>query len=266
MDFSFLLEYFTPFSFVVGLVLGSFYNVCVHRYLTKESIVFPGSKCPHCEHKLSPWENIPLLSFIILRGRCRSCKAPISWRYPIVELISGLWALGLAWQFGPTLVWAFYMLIGAILIIASFIDFEIYILPDILTLPGAGIAIAGAFFILRPAQGYPSLQDSLIGAVAGAGMFWLLQQFFLRVKGVEALGTGDIKLMVLIGGLLGWQALPIMVTASGVSALAASLYYIFKPNSDGLQTRIPFGPFLSLGCMLYVLFGKYYILYATGQL
>lgn len=245
-------------AFVLGLVLGSFYNVCIHRYLSNESIVKPRSKCPKCGHQLAIWENIPLLSYIILRGRCSKCKQGISPRYPAVELISGLWALGLALQYGIGWVFLLYMVIGGILIVASFIDFQEYILPDILTLPGAVIAIAGAYFISRPILGGPTLTDSLIGAAAGAGSFWLLQQLYRRLKGIEGLGTGDIKLMLLLGGLLGWQSLPVVVTAAAVSALAASLYYLLKPSGRALETMVPFGPFLSLGGMLYILFGKYY--------
>lgn len=245
-------------AFILGLILGSFYNVCIHRYISEESIVKPRSKCPKCSHQLSWWENIPLASYLLLRGRCRECKEAISLRYPAVELISGLWALGLALQYGVGWVFALYMVIGGILIVASFIDLELYILPDILTLPGAGIALAGAYFILRPILGGPTLTDSLIGAAAGAGVFWLLQQFYRKLKGIEGLGTGDIKLMLLLGGLLGWQALPVVVTASAVTALVASLYYLLRPGSAALQTMVPFGPFLSLGGMLYILFGRYY--------
>ncbi len=240
---------------VLGLILGSFYNVCVHRYVSLESIVRPRSKCPKCGHQLAWWENIPLLSYIILRGRCRSCKETISPRYPAVELISGLWALALALKFGAGPVFAFYMVIGGILIVASFIDFQLYILPDILTLPGAAVAFAGAYFILLPALGRPSLLDSIIGALAGAGVFLLLQQLYRRLKGIEGLGTGDIKLMLLLGAMLGWQALPLMVTAAAVAALVASLFYLLKPGSAALQTMVPFGPFLSFGGMIYVLYG-----------
>lgn len=249
---------------VLGLVLGSFYNVCIHRYVSGESIVRPRSKCPKCGHQLAWWENIPVLSYLLLRGRCRACKEGISARYPAVELVSGLWAAGLAWQYGLGWVFALYMLIGAILIIASFIDLQLYILPDILTLPGAAIALAGAYFVLRPILGGPSLTDSLIGAAAGAGVFWLLQQLYRRLKGIEGLGTGDIKLMLLLGSLLGWQALPIVITAAAVSALVASLYYLLKPGASALQTMVPFGPFLSLGGMLYILFGRYYWMYMLG--
>ena len=252
------MTYFPWAALVLGLVLGSFYNVCVYRYLAEESIVRPGSHCPKCGHMLSWWENIPLISYLLLLGRCRKCKVRISPRYPFVELLSGLWALGLALKFGPGMVWLLYMVIGGILIVASFIDFEAYILPDILTLPGAAIALAGAYFILRPALGVPTLSQSVIGALAGAGVFLLLQRVFRKLKGREGLGTGDIKLMLLIGALAGWMALPVIIIVSAVTALFASLFYMMRSKSEALQTMVPFGPFLSLGLMLYILFGHLY--------
>lgn len=255
---------------IIGLVLGSFYNVCIHRFLTGESIVFPGSKCPKCGHPLSWWENIPLLSFMLLRGRCRSCKRPISWRYPIVEFVSGVWALALAVKCVNTvpvlwpdmvMVWVVYMVCGGIFIIASFIDFDSFILPDILTLPGAVIALGGAWFFLRPVYGTPTLVESLIGAAAGALVFLVLQQLYKKIKGTDGLGTGDIKLMLMIGALLGWKGLPVAVTAGAVVALVASVFYMLRPGSKAMQTMVPFGPFLSLGAMLYILFGSYYWLW-----
>lgn len=264
MSSALLVSHFPWLALLLGLLLGSFYNVCVHRYLSGESIVFPGSKCPACGHKLSWWENIPLLSFALLLGKCRACKKPIRWRYPALELLSGLWAFGLALKYGPSAVWALYMLVGGILLVASFIDFDAYILPDFLTLPGAAIALAGAYFILRPALGGPSLVDSLIGGLAGAGVFLALQRIYRKLKGVEGLGTGDIKLMLMLGALLGWRPLPIAITAGAVSALGASVYYLLKPNAPALQTMVPFGPFLSLGAMLYILFGDYYWRFMLG--
>jgi len=235
--------------------LGSFYTVCVHRYLSGESIVFPGSKCPACGHKLRWWENVPVASFLLLQGRCRGCKTRISWRYPTMEAVSGLWALALALKFplGPETLGPFflYLAIGGVLIVASFIDFDSYLLPDVLTLPGAALGFLGAWLVL----GMP-LRDSLIGAGVGAGSFWALQVAFKKIKGYDGLGTGDIKLMLLLGALLGWRALTI--TAGALTALLASVYYMRKQPEEGMRAMVPFGPFLSLGGMLYILFGDYY--------
>lgn len=273
-----ILDHIYPgLAFFLGLLLGSFYNVCVHRYLSGESIVFPGSKCPKCDHPLAWWENIPVVSFLILRGRCRACAKPISWRYPLVELVSGLWAFGLALKFPLHLtaagyssgwewslgVFGVHMVIGGILIVASFIDFDSYILPDILTLPGAVLALAGAYFVLRPALGWPTLTESLVGAAIGGGLFWLLQFLYRKLKGMEGLGTGDIKLMLLLGAWSGWPSLPFTLLAAGVTAIAGYIVYN-RMNQSEEPTMVPFGPFLSLGGMLYVLFGDWYWAYLGG--
>lgn len=240
-----------PFAFILGLVLGSFYNVCIVRYGSGESIVVPSSKCPACGHHLSWWENIPVLSFFLLRACCRECRKPISWRYPVVEIVSGLWAWALADAFGASPAFLFHMVLGGILIVASFIDFEHYILPDFLTLPGAALAFLGAVFVMDMPW-----QTSLIGAAVGAGTFRLLQLAYRRFRGMEGLGTGDVKLMLLLGALAGWKGLPVVITWGAMSALVASLIYMARARGeDRLRVMIPFGPFLSFGGMLYVLYG-----------
>lgn len=253
---------FPVLAVVLGLLLGSFYNVCIHRWLTGESVVFPGSKCPHCQKPLRWWENIPLLSFIILRGRCSGCKTPISWRYPVVEALSGLWALALAlkFPFAPdTLpIFILYMMLGGMLLVASFIDFASFILPDVLTLPGAAIAFVGTWLFVYPALGTPSPLESALGGLVGAGVFWGLGAIFRKVKGIDGLGFGDVKLMLFLGAMCGLRALPILTLVSALAALVAALYYLRRPNAEGARTLIPFGPFLSLGGMLTLLYGDYY--------
>jgi leader peptidase (prepilin peptidase)/N-methyltransferase len=250
MDPSVLQSLFPVASLILGLILGSFYNVCIHRYICGASVVRPGSHCPACGHTLTWWENIPLLSFLLLRGKCSQCSQAISLRYPAIEAISGLWALLLALSFGPGFAWLVYMVFGGLLLIVSFIDLEIFVLPDALTLPGGLAAFVCATFLLGL-----DWQTSLLGGIIGAGGFWLLQKGYKLLKGVEGLGTGDIKLMFLLGALLGWQALPLVVFFAAISGLAVSLLYLRAAGSRGLQTPIPFGPFLSLGGMLYILWG-----------
>jgi leader peptidase (prepilin peptidase)/N-methyltransferase len=240
---------FDIFAFVLGLVLGSFYNVCIHRYLTGKSIVLPASHCPECEHKLSWWENIPLISFMILRGKCRSCGQKISLRYPVVELISGLLTLGLALKFGSGVIFFVYLFFFGLLIVASFIDLDSFILPDIITLHGGILALAASFILPI------SWQDAFLGAVLGSGSFWVLQKGYKLLKGIDGLGTGDVKLMFMLGALLGWQGLPVMVFIAALTGLMASLYYLKRDKSKGTQTRIPFGPFLSLGTVICILAG-----------
>jgi len=236
--------------FVLGLVLGSFYNVCIHRYLSGESIVSPGSHCPNCLRRLKWWENLPLLSYILLRGRCSSCGEGISARYPAVELISGIWLLALYLEFGLGGPWAVHLVFGGLLIVLSFIDLESFVLPDIMVLPGAAASFVCSGLVL-----HPGWLESFLGAVLGAGAFLLLQKGYKLLKGVEGLGSGDIKLMLLLGALVGWRLLPLMVFLSAICGLAVSLIYISSPKGRGMQTAIPFGPFLSLGAMLTILWG-----------
>ncbi len=237
---------------ILGVCLGSFYNVCIHRYLVGQTVNNPRrSYCPHCGQSLSWWENIPLVSYMLLLGRCRHCRQRISARYPAVELLSGLVALALALRFGPTWPWVVMMGFAGMLLVASFIDFAAYILPDGITLTGAALAWPAAVFVL----GVPWL-DSLLGALIGAGFFLFLQMFYRRFRGIEGMGTGDIKLMLMLGALTGWKLLPFTVLAAALTSLAASLFYLARDRSQGMQTAVPFGPFLSLGAMLAVLYGE----------
>jgi leader peptidase (prepilin peptidase)/N-methyltransferase len=238
------------FLFLLGLVLGSFYNVCIHRYLSGESIVSPGSHCPGCLTRLRWWENLPLASYVLLRGKCRSCGQAISLRYPAVELISGVWLPALYLEFGFGGAWAVHLVFGGLLIVVSFVDLESFVLPDVMVLPGAVGAFVCAGLVLD--LGW---LDSFLGAAAGAGAFLLLQKGYKLLKGIEGLGSGDIKLMLLLGALVGWRLLPLMVFLSALSGLAVSLLYILRPGGRGMQTAIPFGPFLSLGAMLTILWG-----------
>ena len=240
---------FPILAFFLGLCLGSFYNVCVHRYLVGQSVVRPGSHCPACGHVLSWWENIPVLSYVLLGAKCHSCKGKIHWRYPAVELLSGVLALLFALKFGPTLSWLVYMVFLGVFLVASFIDLDSYILPDVLTSPAALLALSTPLFM--PVGWVETVSGSLVGA----GMFLVVQQAYLRLRGLDALGTGDIKLMLSLGALVGLSLLPIMILLSALTALLVSIVYLRRPESSGLRTAIPFGPFLCLGAILTLLWG-----------
>ncbi len=248
---------FQTLSFVIGACLGSFYNVCIQRYLSGESIIYPPSHCPRCGHKLSWKENIPIASFFLLKGKCAHCKEKISLLYPIVEIISALWAWSLAYRFGPSLQFLIYLLFGGLFIVMSFIDLQSYILPDIMTLPGAAMALISSHFLGL------SLQESLGGALVGAGIFLVIQKLYKKTRGIEGMGGGDIKLMLLIGALLGIYSIPFVVFFGALTGLLASLIYLKKDSSQGMTTQIPFGPFLCLGAMTFILFKdiilKFYI-------
>lgn len=240
-------------ALILGLVLGSFYTACIHRYLAGQTVLDPPrSYCPECGKQLAWWENIPLLSYLLLRGRCSCAKRrPISARYPAVEALSGALAMAFAVKCGPTPAFLVYLAFSGGLLVASFIDFAEYILPDEITLPGTGLALACApLFLDVP------LFDAALGAILGAGLFWSLQVGYRLLRKEEGMGTGDIKLMALLGALNGWQALPFIVLAGALSALAASLYYLRHTDAQGMKTAVPFGPFLSLAGLLSPLVGE----------
>ena len=237
-------EMFIPAATLLGLLLGSFYNVCIHRYVSGESILFPPSHCPHCNQRLRFWELIPVLSYLLLRGQCARCHKPI--RYPLVELLSGLTSGLLAWRFGPTLAFPVYLVFTGMLIVASGIDLECFILPDGITLGGTVLAVPAAIFALGM-----DWTDALLG-------------------GVDGMGFGDVKLMLMLGVLCGPLGLPLITLVAGVSALAAFLLIAcLMPREAPLREMpIPFGPFLSLGAFVHILAGQeildWWIRFITG--
>ena len=237
------------FSLVVGLVLGSFYNVCVHRFMSEESIVFPGSHCPNCKHSLSWWENIPLFSYILLKGKCYNCKEHISIRYPFVEGISGLVSLLLAFKFGLGFIWAAYMILFGIMIVSFFIDWETFILPNSLMFSGIVLSLAAAWIVL-PVY----FLDSFLGLVIGGGLFFLVQRIYRVIRKREGLGSGDIKLLAFIGAIVGWYNIPLVLF---VSSLTPLILTVFIKNIDKsksfLDIKMPYGPFLSLGAFFSIM-------------
>lgn len=254
------------FALVFGLVFGSFYNVCIHRYIAGESIVWPPSRCPKCETRLGIPDLVPVFSYLFLRGKCRHCGSHISVRYPVVELASGLLAFLLMHRYGLTWPFAVYYVFGSALLVASFIDFELFILPDPITLGGAVLAPPAAILLLDLPW-----QASLAGAVVGGGGFWLVAWLFRKLRGVEGMGLGDVKLMLLIGGLCGASALPLVTIVAGCAALGASLWFLARreKGTDAREVQIPFGPFLSLGAVMHMLYGPdiihWWIALVTGR-
>lgn len=239
------------FFFLLGLCLGSFYNVCIIRYLNKKSIIWPSSHCPKCGHKLKWWENIPLLSFVLLRGKCSSCKQKISWLYPLVELISGLLTWGLWLKFGFSLSFLFYLILFGILLVASFIDLSSFLLPDILTLPGACLALLFSFWLPSP-----GVKSAFLGSVTGFLLFLIIQKGYKWTKGVDGLGGGDVKLMLMLGAITGLKGLLPMIFVSALLALVGSIFFWIKGKVSKENTAIPYGPFLSLATILYVFSGE----------
>ena len=233
---------------LLGLMVGSFANVCVYRIPRRESIVFPGSHCPLCGHAIAAYDNIPLLSWLLLGGRCRHCHAAIAWRYPLLELVMALsWGF-LAWHYGPVPQLVVALSLFFLLWVLSFIDLETGLLPNVLTYPGIVLGLAFSFW-----QGHG--MDSVIGAVAGYGVFWLVAQLFFRLTGREGMGYGDFKLLAMLGAFMGWEALPFIVLASSVVGTVAGMIILLLARK-GLRAEIPFGPYLALAGMIWLLWGE----------
>ena len=248
---------FAALSTLLGLALGGFATVLVARYDKPGMSVAepPYPACPDCGRRLTWTETLPLVGYVLQRGRCRGCGERISPRYLAVELACGLWALGVALVYGPGVEWGVYLGFGWLFVVLSFIDFEHFLLPDIYTLPGAALALACAVAFLNTGGLWARLTPSLLGGLIGAGGFWLIHFGYRRLRGSEGLGLGDVKLMLLIGFLLGVDSLPFVLLAGTLSALLASFWYLARPNARGGRTRVPFGPFLCLGAMLWILAG-----------
>lgn len=246
------------FSFLLGLSLGSFLNVCIYRIPLKKSIVHPRSSCPHCGEPIRFYDNIPLLSYLFLMGKCRQCDHRISLRYPIVELLTGILSLMLFTTYGISFQYLLSLLFAATLVTISFIDLDHRIIPDILSLPGVAAGWAVSFFPWGV-----HWVDSLIGTVAGGGSLYLVAVLYERMTGREGMGGGDIKLLAMIGAWMGWQALPLIVLIASLTGAVIGVVLILF-SGKGYRFRIPFGPFLSLGALLYLFFGRDLTLWYFG--
>jgi len=246
------------FSVLFGLCLGSFANVCIYRIPLNKSIVYPPSSCPHCGVKIRFFDNIPVISYLLLMGRCRKCRASISIRYPLVEILMAVLSLLFFIRFGFQLQTILFMVFAGTLVILSFIDFDHKILPDVLTLPGIAVGWLVSFL-----PGGISWADSLIGLIAGGGSLYLVAWAYERITGREGLGGGDIKLLAMIGAWMGWESLPLIVLMSSLSgAVIGSVFILW--GGKGARTQIPFGPFLSLGAISYLFFGRQISLWYFG--
>ena len=266
--------------FVLGLLVGSFLNVVIYRlpvmlkkqwrsecltFLTSEEVpeqplespeghqpfnlIVPRSSCPACGHQITALENVPVLSYLFLRGRCRECKTPIPIRYPLVELLSAILVTVVAWKFGVTLQAVAAMFITWALIALAFIDYDTQYLPDNITLP---FLWAGLFLNLFGV--FTDLPSAVIGAIAGYLTLWLVFQIFRLVTGKEGMGYGDFKLLALFGAWLGWQSLPVIILLSSVvGTLAGIALILFKKHER--SHPIPFGPYLAVAGWIALLWG-----------
>lgn len=237
---------------IFGLIVGSFLNVCIYRLPREKSIVLPGSFCPSCEMSIKLYDNIPILSYILLRGRCRLCNARISIRYPMVEAITALLFLLLFEMRGLNLELLGLMLFSSLLIVISFIDLEFRIIPDVLSIGGM---IAG--LILSLLKGiHPFLRDSLPGVLIGGGVLFAIAYLYQLFTKRDGMGGGDIKLLAMIGAFTGIKGVIFsLLVGSLMGAMVGIPLMLIKGRDEGTKYAIPFGPFLSLGAVIYLLKG-----------
>ncbi|MRR17034.1 MAG: prepilin peptidase [Deltaproteobacteria bacterium] len=237
------------FAFIFGAAVGSFLNVCIFRIPARESIVTPLSRCPHCHHPIRFFDNIPIISFALLRAKCRDCGEKISWRYPLVELVTGLLTLLLFVKFGLTLNFLVFFVFTAVLIVISFIDFDHQIIPDILSLPGIPFFFLSAVFVIKIPW-----HEALIGLLVGGGMLFLIAFVYEKITKREGMGGGDIKLLAMIGAFLGWKSLIFVLLFSSFTGALIGLIAMVVKKKD-TKYAVPFGPFLSAAAVVYIFWG-----------
>lgn len=233
-----------------GLVVGSFLNVVIHRLPKEESLVAPRSRCPECHAPIRPWDNIPLVSFVLLRGRCRACKHPISWRYPLVEALTGFLFAMTAARFGVTLQTAFLLAFLCGLVVVTFVDLDHQIIPNAITLPGIPLGLLAGLLL-----GEPPLLDRVIGTLIGTGFLYLVLFYGGALYGQEAMGEGDLNLIALVGAFLGWKAVALTILLGCLFGSTVGLA-LMAARRLGRRQHIPFGPFLSLGAVVALFWGE----------
>lgn len=243
-----------------GALVGSFLNVCIYRLPRRESIVWPGSHCPACSHPVAWHDNIPIVSFLLLAGRCRHCAKGISWQYPIVEALNAAGYVALFWFFGISWAAAVYSVLYSALLVVAGTDLTHKIIPNVITLPGIILGLISAATILPL-----GLMNSVIGLLVGGGLLWFLAWISPYVFGKEGMGGGDIKLLAMIGAFLGWK--PALMTIM-VGSLLGSLVGVTLIGARIMKREdyIPFGPFLVCGAVVALFFGEILLDWYQGLL
>ena len=263
--------------FIIGTLFGSFLNVVIHRVPLGKSIVFPNSSCPKCENKIKPYDNIPILSWLFLRGKCRNCENPISARYPAVEMLVGVIFLITFWQIGLSVFLPIALIFVTVVISLIFIDAEHMILPDVITFPLLGFALLVRLiypilfndtanfqditaYPLTMMDGQPmwliSIVGAILGGLVGGGSLWLVGEIWKRLRGVDAMGLGDVKMMFGVGALLGWRLTLLSIFLGALTGAIAGIALIAKQKDKNFQAQIPFGIFLGIGSIVSLLFGE----------
>jgi len=244
--------------FILGLIVGSFSNVCIYRIPRNESIIFPASHCPKCRSNISPKDNVPILSYILLKGRCRNCKSKISIQYPIVEFLTGLTYLTIYLAYGLSIQTLIYIILSSALVIIAFIDLNEQIVPDVISLPGIVIGFIISFFVP-----YISFINSALGVFVGGGIILVIGLAGSVIFKKEAMGGGDVKLAAMIGAFLGWRYVVIsLFLGFFLGALTGIILIIAKIKSR--EDMVPFGPFIVLGSFITLLWGEKIISWYLG--
>ena len=236
--------------FILGLIVGSFCNVCIYRIPKNESIIYPASHCPKCRTTIKPVDNIPLLSYILLKGRCRNCGSKISIQYPVVELLTGIIYLIIYLIYGLSIQSLIYIILSSALIIIAFIDLNEQIVPDVISLPGIGVGLILSFFVP-----YLSFINSALGVVVGGGIILIIALVGSMIFKKEAMGGGDVKLAAMMGAFLGWRYIIIsLFLGFFLGALVGIFLVLSKIKSK--EDMVPFGPFIALGSLITLLWGE----------
>ena len=246
------------FAALFGLVWGSFVNVVIHRLPLGESIVSPRSRCPGCKNLVASYDNIPVLSFIVLQGRCRHCEARISLRYPAIELAIGAVALFSFLRHGPSLEYVVELALVAAMVALIFIDFDHLILPDTITLSGLALGLVLAW----PREAM-TVVDALKGAALGGGLLFSVSEVYFRIKKVEGMGFGDVKMMAMVGAFLGWKGVLLTLFLGSFTGSIVGLAVIAMTNGD-MKTKLPFGTFLGMGAIATIYAGPFAIAWYSG--
>jgi len=243
-----------------GALIGSFLNVCIYRLPRRESITWPGSHCPKCSHPIAWYDNIPILSYLALAGRCRHCTVPISFRYPLVEILNAAGYVSLLWFFGRSWVAVAYGLLYSALLVVAGTDLSHKIIPNAVTLPGIVLGLVCATTILPL-----GFLNSLLGILIGGGILWLLAWVSPYLFGKEGMGGGDIKLLAMIGAFLGWKpALMTIMVGSFLGSLVGVTLIAVQVIKR--EDYIPFGPFLVCGALVALFFGQFILDWYQGLL
>jgi leader peptidase (prepilin peptidase)/N-methyltransferase len=234
---------------ILGLLVGSFLNVCIHRLPRDLSVAFPASHCPACEQTLRWFHNVPVVSWLVLRGRCAFCRAPIHWRYPVVELLNAALWVGHGLLFPWEALLLVRIVFASALLVLFFTDLDCRILPNEITLGGTVAGVVASLFVM------PGFQSSLIGVLLGGGVLWATGALYERWRGVEGMGMGDVKMLAMIGAVLGWPLMLLTLVWSSIAGgLLGAILLAFK--ADARTTALPFGSFLAPAALAASLVGQ----------